>query len=115
MVSGIVVIAPRSTAIFSAKAPKPDETITLSPFFKSEIIFPISVITPEASPPGAKGSSGLNWYLSSIIKTSGKLTDAEYMSTKTKLSSILGSSISRYVKLSGGPYFSHKRAFIIIS
>ena len=60
-----------STTIFSAMPPQPDEPITRSPGFTAVTPSPTLSTSPATSPPGLKGRGGLNWYLSSMISTSG--------------------------------------------
>ena len=71
MESGIGMQRPAASAIFSAMPPQPVEPITRSPTFRVVTPGPTLSITPATSPPGAKGRAGLNWYLSSMISTSG--------------------------------------------
>ena len=71
MVSGIVTSREASTAISSAMPPEPVLASTRSPTFTWVTPSPTALTTPEISPPGANGRGGLNWYLSSMISTSG--------------------------------------------
>ena len=61
-------------ATFSAMPPQPVLARMRSPTFTLVTPSPTASMTPDSSPPGAKGRGGRAWYLSSIISTSGKLT-----------------------------------------
>jgi hypothetical protein len=74
MPGGIGSTPPASTTASSAKAPWSVNAITRSPGASRSTPGPTSRITPESSLPGENGSGGLNWYLFSMIRTSGKLT-----------------------------------------
>ena len=76
---------------------------TRSPILKELTPSPTSMTTPATSPPGTKGSWGLNWYLSSIISASGKVTVEARASMTNSPGPALGSSISSSTRFSGGP------------
>ena len=71
MASGMGMQRFASTTIFCAMPPQPEEPITRSPTFTAVTPSPTLSTTPATSPPGAKGRSGLNWYLSWMIRKSG--------------------------------------------
>jgi hypothetical protein len=71
MPSGIWISRDASIEIFSAMPPHPVLPSTRSPTFTLVTPSPTDETMPETSPPGAKGRGGLNWYLSSMISTSG--------------------------------------------
>ena len=74
MESGIFHSRFAGSSTSSAMAPQPVLARMRSPGFTLVTPSPTDFTTPESSPPGEKGRSGLNWYLSSMISTSGKLT-----------------------------------------
>src|SRR5208282_5304581 len=92
-----------SATTSSAKPPEPVETITLSPGFTFVTPSPVSLTKPATSPPGEKGSLGLNWYLSWIISTSGKLTPQAFTVTTTWPLPADGLGTSWTTISSGGP------------
>jgi hypothetical protein len=71
MPSGMGMQRASVRAIFSAMPPQPAWPITRSP--TATLVTPAltASTTPATSPPGEKGRSGLNWYLSSMMITSG--------------------------------------------
>src|ERR1051325_9421695 len=85
--------------------------MTRSPAFQPLTPSPASLITPASSLPGEKGSGGLNWYLFSMISTSGKLTLAAFPETTTSPWPGRGEGRSFTTRESGGPYFSQITAF----
>ena len=68
--------------------------------------------TPAASPPGANGKGGLNWYLPSMISVSGKFTPAACTSISTSFFFGSGLGRSSSTRVSAGPKALHSRAFI---
>src|SRR6185503_5872501 len=80
--------------------------ITRWPTLYSLTPSPSSVMSPAISWPGANGRGGLNWYLSAMIKVSGKFTPAALTATRTwpLPSGLEGNSMS--FRLSGPPGFS---------
>ncbi len=69
--SGILISRPASIASSSTMPPQVMLASTRSPGFTLVTPSPISLTTPDSSAPGANGRGGLNWYLSSMISTSG--------------------------------------------
>src|SRR5690348_7413007 len=100
---GIGMQRPASASASSAKPPVPMEAITLSPGFGALTPSPTALTTPAISPPGANGSGGLNWYLSWISSTSGKLTPQDLTETSTWPLPGAGAGTSRSSSSSGGP------------
>jgi len=91
------------------------EPITWSPTFRWVTPLPMAEMTPANSAPGENGSSGLNWYLFWMIRTSGKFTPAAFMSTTISPAPGTGSGTSSTTSVSGSPYCLHSRAFIGLS
>jgi len=71
MASGIGTTRAASSASSSAMPPQPVLARTRWPTVRWVTPSPSSLTTPATSPPGAKGRVGLNWYMSSMISTSG--------------------------------------------
>ena len=91
------------TTTFSAMPPQPSVASTESPTCRFSTPSPTALTVPAISPPGEKGSSGLNWYLSWMIRTSGKLTPQPATSTTTWPGPGVGSGTSSTTSDSGGP------------
>ena len=72
-----------STATFSASPPQPGDASTRSPTASASTPSPTALTVPATSAPGENGSGGLNWYMSWIIRTSGKFTAQASMSMTT--------------------------------
>src|SRR5512145_1757038 len=89
--------------------------MTLSPGLTFVTPVPASFTTPASSLPGENGSGGLNWYLLSMMSTSGKLTLAALTDTTTSPLAAVGEGISWYSRSSGPPNCVHKMAFIASS
>src|SRR3954468_7692849 len=87
--------------------------MTRSPGLKPVTPLPTSLITPESSLPGEKGSSGLNWYLFWMMSTSGKLTLAAFTEITTSPGPGRGGGNSSTTSDSGGPNSLHRTAFML--
>ena len=85
---------------------------TRSPARRCVIFSPTALTTPAASPPGAKGKGGLNWYLPSMIRVSGKLTPAACTSISTSFFFGSGLGRSSRTRLEAGPKALHRTAFM---
>src|SRR5690606_38581108 len=112
MPSGTGMARLAESLTFSAKAPQLHRPSTLSPGRRCVTLLPTADTIPDISPPGEKGSSGLNWYLFWMIRTSGKFTPAARTSTTTSSGPGCGSATSSIVRVSGNPYCLHNNAFI---
>src|SRR2546428_7539850 len=86
--------------------------MTRSPGASPATSGPTSLTTPDSSLPGENGSDGLNWYLFSMIRTSGKLTLAARTETRTSPACGRGDGTSRYSRSSGGPNVVQSKAFM---
>src|SRR5262245_34039192 len=75
---------------------------------------PTSFTTPESSLPGENGSGGLNWYLFSMMSTSGKLMLAALTEITASPGPGRGEGSSSSVSDSGGPNCLQRMAFINI-
>src|SRR3954463_9944759 len=76
---------------------------------------PTSLTTPASPLPGENGSGGLNWYLFSMMSTSGKLTLAAFTVTTTSPLPGTGEGTSSYTSVSGGPNALQRTAFMVVS
>src|SRR6185503_5135074 len=112
MESGIFTSRLASSASCSAMPPQPVLPSTRSPGFTWVTPSPTDFTTPETSPPGANGRSGLNWYLSSMISTSGKFTPIALTSTTAWPGFAAGSATSSSTRVSGPPTALLNSAFI---
>ena len=83
--------------------PQPGTAMTRSPLRTLVTPSPIASTTPATSPPGEKGRVGLNWYLSSMIRVSGKLTPMARTSITTSPFIGRGSMTSSTTRVSGPP------------
>ncbi len=92
--------------------PLPIEAMTRSPTLKRATPSPSSFTTPAISAPGAKGKGGLNWYLFSMISTSGKLTPQALTWIAIWPGPGLGEGTSLRTSISGGPYSLQSMAFM---
>src|SRR3954454_23222910 len=110
MPSGTGITDAAGAATFSAKPPHPGLAMTRSPTATSVTPGPSALTTPATSAPGENGSGGLNWYMSWIIRTSGKLMAQAWMSMTIWPSPATGSSTSSSTSDSGGPKVLHKTA-----
>jgi hypothetical protein len=81
--SGILMTLAAGTARRSTRPPQPGTAMTRSPLKMPFTPSPTASTTPETSAPGAKGRTGLNWYLSSMIRVSGKLMPTALTSMTT--------------------------------
>src|SRR5216684_9297677 len=86
--------------------------ITRSPGMKPCTPSPTCLTTPAISLPGEKGSSGLNWYLFWMRRTSGKFTPLAFTETRSCPLSGLGEGTSSTTSASGGPQSLHSTAFM---
>src|SRR5882762_10275645 len=86
--------------------------ITRSPGMKPCTPSPTCLTTPAISLPGEKGSSGWNWYLFWMRRTSGKFTPLAFTETKSCPLPGAGDGMSSTTSESGGPQFLHSTAFI---
>src|SRR3977135_1853202 len=86
--------------------------ITRSPGMKPCTPSPTCLTTPAISLPGEKGSSGLNWYLFWMRRTSGKFTPLAFTETRSCPLSGLGEATSSPTSASGGPQSLHSTAFM---
>src|SRR6266850_1777210 len=86
--------------------------ITRSPGMKPCTPSPTCLTTPAISLPGEKGSSGLNWYLFWMRRTSGKFTPLAFTETRTCPLPGLGEGMSSTTSASGGPHSLHSTAFM---
>src|SRR5262245_27709051 len=102
MPSGIGRTRNASSATSSAEAAYTVNAITRSPGLTWVTAAPTAFTTPASSLPGENGSGGLNWYLFSMMRTSGKLTLAALTVTTTCLSSGTGDGTSSSSSSSGG-------------
>ncbi len=112
MLSGMRMQRPSATFTFSAMPPQPTEPITRSPTFSVSTPSPNADTTPPTSPPGAKGRSGLNWYISRMMRLSGKFTPHALMSSTTSPRPGTGSATSSSASVSGPPGALLSIAFI---
>ena len=103
MPSGILMRLSALTASRSTIPPQPGMAMTRSPLKTPFTPSPTASTTPETSPPGEKGRWGLNWYLSSIIRVSGKFTPTALTSMMTSPAFGVGSRTSSTTRLSGPP------------
>ena len=71
MPAGIGISRAASATTASRMPPEPVLPSTRSPAVSPSTPSPTALTTPAISPPGEKGRGGLNWYLSSMISTSG--------------------------------------------
>src|SRR5882762_2468816 len=86
--------------------------ITRSPGMKPCTPSPACLTTPAISLPGEKGSSGLNWYLFWMRRTSGKFTPLAFTDTKSCPLPGFGEGTSSTTSASGGPHVLHSTAFM---
>src|SRR5207302_7225271 len=86
--------------------------ITRSPGMKPCTPSPTCLTTPAISLPGEKGSSGLNWYLFWMRRTSGKFTPLAFTDTKSCPLPGAGDRMSSTTSASGGPHVLHSTAFM---
>src|SRR6266516_851707 len=86
--------------------------ITRSPGMKPCTPSPTCLTTPAISLPGEKGSSGLNWYLFWMRRTSGKFTPLAFTDTKSCPLPGAGDGMSSTTSASGGPQLLHSTAFM---
>ena len=77
--------------------------ITRSPGLHAVTPSPTAFTTPASSLPGEKGSGGFNWYLFSMISTSGKLTLAAFTEITASPGPGSGEATSSKTSDSGGP------------
>ncbi|MCY1284294.1 hypothetical protein D9M69_356210 [compost metagenome] len=110
--AGIGITLSPATATCSAKAPQPVSAMTRSPGLTWATFSPTATTTPAASPPGEKGNGGLNWYLPSMIRVSGKLTPAACTSRSTSNFFGAGLGTSSSTRVSAGPKALHSTAFM---
>src|SRR6185295_10272474 len=96
----------------SANAPYPVIAITWSPGLRVVTPSPTAVTMPASSLPGEKGSGGFNWYLFSMISTSGKLTLAALTATTASPGPGTGDATSSKTSDSGGPNALQRIAFM---
>src|SRR5258707_331016 len=86
--------------------------ITRSPGMKPCTPSPTCLTTPAISLPGEKGSSGLNWYLFWMSRTSGKFTPLAFTEIRTCPLPGLGEGTSSTTSASGGPHSLHSTALM---
>src|SRR5437879_11075153 len=86
--------------------------ITRSPGMKPCTPSPTCLTTPAISLPGEKGSSGLNWYLFWMRRTSGKFTPLALTETRSCPLPGAGDGTSSTTSESGGPQSLHSTAFM---
>src|SRR5258706_785981 len=86
--------------------------ITRSPGMKPCTPSPTCLTTPAISLPGEKGSSGLNWYLFWMRRTSGKFTPLALTETRSCRLPGAGDGMSSTSSASGGPQSLHRTAFM---
>src|SRR5216684_4329045 len=86
--------------------------ITRSPGMKPCTPSPTCLTTPVISLPGEKGSSGLNWYLFWMRRTSGKFTPLAFTDTRSCPLPGFGEGMSSTTSASGGPQSLHSTAFM---
>src|SRR5882762_1790263 len=86
--------------------------ITRSPGMKPCTPSPTCLTTPAISLPGEKGSSGLNWYLFWMRRTSGKFTPLAFTETRSCPLPGAGDATSSTTSESGGPQFLHSTALM---
>src|SRR5256885_7514146 len=86
--------------------------ITRSPGMKPCTPSPTCLTTPAISLPGEKGSSGLNWYLFWMRRTSGKFTPLAFTETRSCPLPGAGDGMSSTTSDSGGPQSLHSTAFM---
>ncbi len=115
MASGIFTSRCASSDSSSAMPPQPVLPSTRSPGLMWVTPSPTDLTAPAISPPGAKGRAGLNWYLSSMISTSGKLTPTALTETTAKPGLASGDGTSSRTRVSGPPTALLNSAFIVPS
>ena len=81
--SGIGIVTEALATTSSANPPQIDIANTFCPGFRWLTPSPTSLMTPDISPPGENGSSGLNWYFPSMIRVSGKFTPQAFVEINT--------------------------------
>src|SRR5436190_11071659 len=113
--SGMAISRWASTAISCAIAPQPALPSTRWPTETPVTPSPSALTTPENSPPGENGRSGLNWYWSWMIRKSGKLTPQARISTTAWPALGCGLSTSSSTRVSGPPTALLSSAFIKVS
>src|SRR5882672_3511581 len=86
--------------------------ITRSPGMKPCTPSPTCLTTPAISLPGEKGSSGLNWYLFWMRRTSGKFTPLAFTETRSCPLPGAGDGTSSTTSESGGPQSLHSTALM---
>src|SRR2546430_1301625 len=86
--------------------------ITRSPGMNPCTPSPTCLTTPAISLPGEKGSSGLNWYLFWMRRTSGKFTPLAFTDTRSCPLAGAGDGMSSTTSASGGPQLLHSTAFM---
>src|SRR5438552_148182 len=84
--------------------------ITRSPGMNPCTPSPTCLTTPASSLPGEKGSSGLNWYLFWMRRTSGKFTPLAFTDTRSCPLAGAGDGMSSTTSASGGPQLLHSPA-----
>src|SRR4051812_42692824 len=102
--SGVLVNAVADTTISSAKAPTSAEPKTRSPGATRSTPSPMASTVPANSLPGTNGGGTLIWYLSATSRTSGKLTAAAAIRTRTWPAFSSGAGNSSTVTTSGVPW-----------
>src|SRR5258708_5243130 len=110
--TGIGSTLPASTTTSSAKPPTMIYAMTRSPGLNFRTSDPTRSTMPATSPPGAKGSGGFTWYLSWMIRVSGKLTPAAMTRIATSVGPGSRDGTSPRIKVSGGPKALQRSAFM---
>src|SRR5688500_17537737 len=87
--------------------------MTRSPGFRCVTPSPTSFTSPASSLPGENGGVGLNWYLFSMMRTSGKFTLAALIAITTSPGPACGDGTSSITSVSGGPYALQSSAFML--
>ena len=96
----------------SARPPQSSTATTSSPTLRRLQAVSISVTTPDASVPGAKGKGGRRWYLPAITSVVAKLTPAARTLMRTWPGLSAGCSISSSRRSSGPPHWRQIIAFM---
>src|SRR5258708_12706306 len=112
MASGIFHRRAAGSSTSSAIPPQPVLASTRSPGLTLVTPSPTALTTAEGWARGANGRSGLNWYLSSIISTSGKLTPIALTEITAWPGLASGEGTSSSTRVSGPPTALLNNAFM---
>ena len=103
------------TRISSAIPPAPVDPNTLSPTLNDVTPSPTAFTTPEISPPGENGRCGLYWYMSWMIRKSGKFTPTAFTDTTISPLPGVGEGTSSSTSVSGRPGALERIARMLVS